>query len=225
MSTNSSTYLSQLHEMLNEYFNMAEIQDICFQLNIDFESVAGAEKPSRIRELLLALGRNNRLPELIDLAKELRSHVEWPPIPTDFELPASLASGNGPASPVNHNHYGDTINVGNINNAQGIAIGRGASAHVHIEQGLQREEFDKLFTPLIAEVAKLNPTGVSKVQELKAETARGEKADDEKMADLIREIADIAPAVVESLVNIFTNSIVAKAAGGATNYVLKLIRR
>lgn len=69
-------------------------------MSIDYESVAGDEKPSRIRALLLGLGRNRRLPELISLAQQQRPHVDWPPMPDDFELPESLVSG-GTAVPAN----------------------------------------------------------------------------------------------------------------------------
>jgi hypothetical protein len=45
------------------------------------------------------------------------------------------------------------------------------------------------------------------------------------MADLISDIADAAPSVVEGLVNLFTNAVLAKVAGSATKYVLRRIRK
>ncbi len=74
--TNRVTYLSQLHQLLNQHFSLTEIRTLCLNLNVDYESVAGEEKPSRIRELLLGLGRNGRLPDLIALTKKLRPRVE-----------------------------------------------------------------------------------------------------------------------------------------------------
>ncbi len=94
MTTNSASYLTQLHQLLNQHFNLAEIEDLCFRLHIDYESVPGDEKPSRIRELLLGLGRSGRLPELITLLKILRPYVDWPPVPDDFSLPISLTRSN-----------------------------------------------------------------------------------------------------------------------------------
>ena len=70
MTTSSAAYLTELHQLLNQHFNLAEIQDLCFRLHIDYESVPGDEKPSRIRALLLGLGRNGRLPELITLLQQ-----------------------------------------------------------------------------------------------------------------------------------------------------------
>jgi hypothetical protein len=113
---------------------------------------------------------------------------------------------------------------GNISGSGGnFAVGPGAA--VHVQQGANTDELMLLFTPLLAEVARYDPTAVPKVHVLKTEVERGEKADDEKIADLIGDIADAAPAVIETLVNLFTNSVAAKAAGGATKYILRRIRR
>ncbi|HEX6386330.1 MAG TPA: hypothetical protein VF177_16790, partial [Anaerolineae bacterium] len=235
----SASYLSNLHRLLNQYFNLEEIRTLCFQMNVDYESVRGEEKPSRIRELLIALGRNGRLPELVELVRRERPRVSWPPVPDDFQLPAALESGSSAALASQYHYYGDVvhgdkvggdkiggdkISVGDISGSSGVAIGRGASASVQIQQGLGGDELSQLFAPLLAEAARQDPKAVAKVQTLKAEVARGDDADDEKMADLIGDIADAAPAVVESLVNLFTNSVVARVAGGATKYVLKRIR-
>ncbi|MCB8925155.1 MAG: caspase family protein [Ardenticatenaceae bacterium] len=118
---------------------------------------------------------------------------------------------------------GDKISVGNISGSSGIAIGRGASATVN--QGISGSELTQLFAPLLQQVAQANPAAVPQVNQLKEEAGKGEGADDEKMADLISAIAEAAPTAVEGIVNLFTNSIIAKAAGAATNYVLKRIRK
>ena len=119
---------------------------------------------------------------------------------------------------------GDSISVGNISGSQGIAIGRGAKAEVNIQQGMPADQLNQLFAPLLEKVGG-NETAVSNLEALKAEAGKGEEANDEKMAGLIEDIADAAPSVVEGIVNLFTNSIIAKAAGGATKYVLKRIRK
>jgi hypothetical protein len=120
---------------------------------------------------------------------------------------------------------GDKISVGNISGSQGIAIGRGARADVRIQQGPTVDELAHLFAPLLAEAARENAAAVSQLQALKAEVEKGEEADDDKMADLIGDIAEAAPSVVEGVVNLFTNSIVAKVAGGGTKYVLRRLRK
>jgi hypothetical protein len=120
---------------------------------------------------------------------------------------------------------GDKISVGDISGSQGIAIGREARADVRIQQGPAMDELTPLFAPLLQQVAQQDATAVAQVKALQAEAARGEEADDEKMADLIESIAAAAPTAVAELVNLFTNSLVAKAAGAATKYMLKRIRK
>ncbi len=120
---------------------------------------------------------------------------------------------------------GDKIQVGDIHGGQGIAIGRKARADVRIQHGPSVDELTPLFAPLLQQVAREDATAVAQVKALQAEAARGEAADDEKMAELIESIATTAPAAVETIVNLFTNSVVAKVAGGATNYILKRLRK
>lgn len=118
---------------------------------------------------------------------------------------------------------GDKISVGNISDSTGIAIGRETQANVN--QGISGAELNQLFAPLLAQVAQQNPTAVSQVNELKEEAGKGKAADDEKIADLVGAIAEAAPAVIETIINLFTNSVVAKAAGVATKYILKRLRQ
>ena len=108
MTTSSTNYLTQVHQLLNEYFNLAEIQDLCFQLHIDYESVPGDEKPLRIRALLLGLTRQRRLLDLIVIAQQLRPRIDWPTIPDDYQLPESLPLE--PTVPNSQYHiYGDFV--------------------------------------------------------------------------------------------------------------------
>ena len=93
MTTNSPAYLTNLRQLLNQHFNLAEFRDLCLDLDVDYESLAGEEKPSRIRELLLALGRHGRLPHLIAHLQQERPRIDWPPLPDDFQLPDSLVFG------------------------------------------------------------------------------------------------------------------------------------
>ncbi len=120
---------------------------------------------------------------------------------------------------------GDKIIVGDISGGTGIAIGSGASANVSIQQGVSGDELNQLFAPLLAEVAQHDPTAVAQVNQLKEEAGKGEAADDDKMANLISDIAEAAPTAVEGMVNLFTNSVIAKVAGAATKFVLGRFRK
>jgi len=81
------------------------------------------------------------------------------------------------------------------------------------------------FAPLEAAVRNASPAAQAAVEELKAETAKGERADDEKMAGAVDELAGLVPGAVEALVGLFTASPLAKLAGGATKYVIGRLRR
>ena len=240
MTTNSIEYLAHIHDLLDRYFNLEEFRTLCFELGVDEDSLRGEGKSAKMRELVRVLARNGRLPQLITLAQQKRSHVTWPTVPPNFQ-PSNTPSAAASTLRGNQvNVYGDFVqgnkvggdqvggdksSVGNISSGQGIAIGREAKAEVHIQQGLGGDEVDKLFAPLLALVAKEDVTAVPQMQALKAEVEKGEEADDEKIADLISDIAEATPSVIEGIVNLFTNSIVAKVAGGATKYILKRIRK
>jgi hypothetical protein len=131
VTTHNNIYLTILHSLLDQHFNLAEIRTLCSNFNVDYESVPGEDKLSRIRELLLALGRHGRLPELIALVEQYRPHISWPPVSDDFQLPESLAFGDA-ISPSQHHIYGDVvqgdkITVGNIEWSI-AAVGAGAVA-------------------------------------------------------------------------------------------------
>ncbi|MBI3959683.1 MAG: caspase family protein [Chloroflexi bacterium] len=85
------------------------------------------------------------------------------------------------------------------------------------------------FAPLEAAVRAAPPEtrqqAQAKVEELKTETAKGENANDEKVADLVGELAGLVPAAVEALIGLFAPAALGKLAGGATKYVLGKLGR
>ena len=242
---NSNEYLSTLHNLIDQSFSLEEVHDLCFTLGVDYDSISGNGKGAKIRELILWLARRGRLPDLLVAVRGERPNIDWPPIPDNFELPSS---GSWAATPqlapqtIVHGDIvhgdktggdkvgGDKITVGDISGSQGIAIGRGASANVSIQQGISGEELAKLFAPLTQQVTQAAPPEkkeevVAKVKALEKETAKGEEADDEAVADLVQDIVDIVPEAVETITGLFTNSIISRSAGAATKFVLKRIRR
>ena len=115
--------------------------------------------------------------------------------------------------------FGDVTTVGNITGSSGIAIGTQATVTI-----------THLFEPLQTATAALPSAETranveQKIDLLQREVEKGESADDEKMADLIDAIVEAAPTAVQAIVNLFTNDVIAKAAGAATKYVLKRISK
>jgi hypothetical protein len=229
MTTNSTAYLTNLHRLLDQHFSLEEIRTLCFDLGVDYDSVRGEGKSARIRELILALGRNGRLPELVASVQEQRRHIAWPPVPADFQLPASLESGST-AAPVTQHHYygnvvqgdqvgGDKINVGNISGSQGIAIGRGASATVTTYQqgsGAEASDADSIaaaFARLYQAVNESAATAAQKavaqqaVEKLEQAAQEGETADEAEVRQWFDVLIAMLPDIGEVAIDAFLNPI------------------
>lgn len=62
--------------IISTYFDDNEIQDICFQLDVDYEDLAGQTKSAKVRNLIQHMERRNRLDELIIKVQQLRPNIE-----------------------------------------------------------------------------------------------------------------------------------------------------
>lgn len=68
----------KLWRLLVELFSDEELNDICFELGIDQESLAPGNKRVKAREMVLYLQRRDRLEKLVDLGRRERPNREWP---------------------------------------------------------------------------------------------------------------------------------------------------
>jgi hypothetical protein len=243
----NTNFLAALHNNINQYFSLEEIRTICFNLSIDYDSIPGEGKSAKTRELILALARLDRLPVLAGTVQEQRPNVPWPAIPADFQLPTS-GPWSGPSQPTQNIHHGDVVHgnkagdivggdkitgdkttTGSISGSTGIAIGRGSNLIVNTQQGIPTEQLNALFAPLLQQAQQAPPEQqtilLNKVNQLKEETAKGEKAEDEAVAGLVQDIVDIVPSAVGAITGLFTNSIIAKSAGAATKFVLSRLKK
>jgi hypothetical protein len=117
---------------------------------------------------------------------------------------------------------GDQISTRGISGA-GHAIGRGAQSNIN--QGISSHDLEPLFAPLLAVVARQTITdkqaaAVQQVQELRAEVAKGEQADDSRIGKLIDNLVGMVPGAVESVASLFSTPIVGALAGPVTKFVL-----
>jgi hypothetical protein len=62
----------QLQRQLVDQFNLAELQDLCFSLEVEFEDLAGSGKSAKARELVLYMQRRGQLDRLVEAIQELR---------------------------------------------------------------------------------------------------------------------------------------------------------
>lgn len=125
MNNASQRFMAELQAKLTTYFNSEEVETIAFVLGIDYDSLRGATKPTKINALLFDVARNGRLPELLAHVGRERRNVEWPELPANFELPQGAAGSET---------GGTTIQ--NINTGGGAFISGGSfSAGGNIEAG------------------------------------------------------------------------------------------
>lgn len=71
--------LGQLRQLLITSFNEDELQDLAFDLEIDYEALPGNGK--KARELIAYCKRDGCIPELIAACRNLRPKVSWPSLP------------------------------------------------------------------------------------------------------------------------------------------------
>ena len=68
----------KLYEALNGYaFAMDDMEDMCFELGVDWEEIKGANKSGKARALVLYMQREDRLQELLDKARSKRPRYQW----------------------------------------------------------------------------------------------------------------------------------------------------
>ena len=68
---------AQLRLKLEKKFSDSELKAMCFDLEIEYENVAGNTREARTRELLLLVERNGRMAEFIACCKAERPAVDW----------------------------------------------------------------------------------------------------------------------------------------------------
>ena len=89
-----------LRRILIERFNGSELQDLCFELDVNYDTLLGETKADKARELISFLERRERLADMERVGRRLRSEIPWdtiflpPGFTSEFKLytsPLSLA--------------------------------------------------------------------------------------------------------------------------------------
>lgn len=78
----TATDLSTLRDTIASYFDLAELQALCFDLALDFEELPGTRKSEKSQALIQVLERRHRLPELLALLAQKRPTVAWDALTT-----------------------------------------------------------------------------------------------------------------------------------------------
>ncbi len=72
------TELVQLHMAMTEYFDEAHVDQISLTIwGAPYDRRKAPTKRDKVRELLLALRRRRRIPELVDLCRQLDTNFSW----------------------------------------------------------------------------------------------------------------------------------------------------
>ncbi|MCP4545489.1 MAG: phosphotransferase [bacterium] len=67
--------LAELRRVLGDRFDAGELRDLCFDLGVDYDELSGKVKADKVRALLGYLERRARIPELVQVVKQLRPDI------------------------------------------------------------------------------------------------------------------------------------------------------
>lgn len=87
-------YLAQLRERLDHSFDEEELRTLTFELGIGYDNIAGSTKAGKTRELVAALDRQGRIPELVALCARNRPHIDWPEPPQPQQTPPAISTAD-----------------------------------------------------------------------------------------------------------------------------------
>jgi len=74
-------YLIRLHQTLDTRFDQEELRTLCFQLDVDYESLPAEGKANKARELVKYFERRDAIPQLVRAGRRLRPDVPWQQAP------------------------------------------------------------------------------------------------------------------------------------------------
>ncbi len=125
---------------------------------------------------------------------------------------------------------GDKVNgdkiVATVSDSRNVAIGK--DIRLNVSSGLSAHELTALFAPILQAVTSIDasqrPAAEQLVQDLQAETAKGEAANDSRLGKLIDGLTGLVPTAVSAVVATFTSPILAAVVGPVTKFVLEKIQ-
>jgi ribosomal protein L40E len=95
VSTNS--YYSQLLQLYS-YLSEDDLRTLCFNLDLEYESLSGSGTSSKARELILYYRRRKKTPVLLAQSRRDRPDVHWPADPPE-EMNGRTPADNGMVAP------------------------------------------------------------------------------------------------------------------------------
>ena len=120
MDNPNQSMLTTLHRILVSHFDEEELKTLAFDMGIDYDDLPTQGRANKARELVKLAVREQRLPELVELAREYRPKADWPSdqflnrltddpilaIETEYFEPETLFIPPGPFSIGSHDSQG-----------------------------------------------------------------------------------------------------------------------
>lgn len=92
--TNEQHTHVDLRRILTDRFNESELQTLCFDLQVKYDTLPGSGAADKARELIAYLVRRQQLGRLIEIGQRLRPDVDWPLLSTIQPESSSHASSS-----------------------------------------------------------------------------------------------------------------------------------
>ncbi len=113
--------------------------------------------------------------------------------------------------------------------AGSVTAGRDFVGRDTVRHGLTPDDVESLFAPLLTAIIQGVPaheaeSAARKAAELKAEVAKGAKAEDGIIAGIVEDLAGRAPGAIIKLIDLFAMPILGGIAGPVTKYVLDKLK-
>lgn len=98
ISESERSKAEELYKLCLTYFNLEELRELCFELNVDYDSLTGEGKSARTEALIRYLHRQSRLGQFAALVRNKRPQVNWPSIEADHTVDATQKLRKGHTS-------------------------------------------------------------------------------------------------------------------------------
>lgn len=136
MNEASREFLAEMQGKLSQYFSGEEIETLAFVLGVDYDSLRGGTKPTKINSLIAEMARNGRLESLLREARRQRTNVTWPDVPADFALPQGSSGSETAGATIYH--------IASLNTGGGAFVGGSVTAGGDVEAGSKNVGGDEI---------------------------------------------------------------------------------
>jgi len=136
MNEASRQFMAEMQGKLTQYFSGEEIETLAFVLGVDYDSLRGGTKPTKVNSLLTFVAQNGRLAELLAEARRQRANVAWPDVPGDFELPQGAGGSETDGATI--------YNINTLNTGGGAFVGGNVTAGGDVHAGAKNVAGDEI---------------------------------------------------------------------------------